>query len=89
VPEEDPATIWQESEAAATVGGMPIMMRMGVNRNPPLTPKSPAMKPTIAPIPTNRGSRLLIPATGRKIHIRTSSKLKHHQKRARDTPLNQ
>src|SRR5208283_3910420 len=71
-PEDDPATIWQESEAAATVGGIPIIIRMGVSKNPPLTPNIPERKPTIAPTPTRIGSGMLIPATGRSIHIMAS-----------------
>jgi len=75
--------IWQESEAAATVGGIPIMIRMGVIRNPPLTPNSPAMKPTTAPAPTSSGRRILIPAMGRKTHIEA-----HHRNTAGETTRN-
>ena len=68
--------IWQESEAAATVGGIPSIIKTGVRRNPPLTPKSPERKPTIAPAPTKTRSLLLIPATGRRTHIKISFRLK-------------
>ena len=68
-PEDEAATIWHESDAAATVGGIPIIMRMGVRRNPPPTPRRPERKPTKAPAPINRKRLMLIPATGRKTNI--------------------
>ena len=64
-PEEAAATIWLESEAAATAGGMPIIIISGVRRKPPPTPKSPERKPTRPPIPRIRKKLMLIPAMGR------------------------
>src|SRR5579885_1075272 len=67
--DEDAATIWQESEAAATVGGIPTSIRMGVSRNPPPTPSNPDRKPTSAPAPTRIQRLIVIPAIGKKIDI--------------------
>src|SRR5208283_5517883 len=57
------------SEAAATVGGTPTIIKIGVIRNPPPTPTNPERKPTSIPTATIRNRLVLIPATGRRICI--------------------
>src|SRR5208282_1101989 len=57
------------SEAAATVGGTPIIIKIGVIRNPPPTPTNPERKPTNTPTATTRNRLMLIPATGRRMCI--------------------
>jgi len=64
IPEEDAATIWQESLAAATVAGIPIMIRIGVIRKPPPTPRRPERNPTSDPTPASSNKETLWPATG-------------------------
>ena len=59
------ATIWLESEAAATVDGIPTMIRSGVMRKPPPTPNSPERKPTAPPRPKSSTMLMLLPASGR------------------------
>ena len=68
-PEEAPATIWLESEAAATAGGMPTIINKGVSKKPPPTPKSPERNPTSPPAPRMMKKLMLIPAMGRYISI--------------------
>jgi hypothetical protein len=65
VPEVEAATIWLESEAAATVEGMPAMISRGVMRNPPPTPKRPERKPTTPPRPKRSKMLILLPAMGK------------------------
>jgi|GEM_PF-5999946 len=65
VPEVEAPTIWLESEAAATVGGMPIMISSGVMRKPPPTPKMPDKRPTAPPRPRMASTFTLFPAMGR------------------------
>ena len=65
VPDVEAPTIWLESEAAATVGGMPNIIRSGVIRNPPPTPKMPDSRPTPPPKPKITSMLTLFPAIGR------------------------
>ena len=46
-------TIWFESEAAATVGGMPSMINSGVIKKPPPTPNIPGKDAHDAAQPQN------------------------------------
>ena len=77
VPEAEVATMALLSEAAATVGGTPIIIRIGVIRKPPPTPTRPDRKPTTMPTPTSRKTLMLVPATGRRISIAFLSLLAH------------
>ena len=65
VPEADAATIWLASVAAATVGGIPIIIRRGVMRNPPPTPNRPDKSPTSSPRPTTSQRLTLVKAIGK------------------------
>ena len=65
-PEAEVATIALVSEAAATIGGMPIIMSIGVVRKPPPTPKRPDKKPITKPTETSRPMLIEMPAIGRK-----------------------
>ena len=65
VPEVEAPTIWLESEEAATVGGMPIIINSGVIRKPPPTPKIPESRPTAPPSPNIARQLTLLPAMGR------------------------
>src|SRR5208337_4211787 len=65
VPDVEAPTIWLESEAAATVGGMPNIIRSGVIRNPPPTPKMPDSRPTPPPKQRITSMLTLFPAIGR------------------------
>ena len=47
------------------VGGIPIMIRAGVSKKPPPTPKRPDRKPTVRPIPSSKRMLTLTPAIGR------------------------
>jgi len=67
VPDVDAPTIWFESEAAATVGGIPNIIRSGVIRKPPPTPKTPESSPTKPPRPRIRKMFTLFPAIGKYI----------------------
>ena len=66
-PDADVATMALVSDAAATVGGTPIIIRIGVIRKPPPTPSSPDMKPTTAPTDTSRAKLIDMPAIGSRM----------------------
>ena len=72
-PDEDVATMALVSEAAATVGGTPIIIRMGVSRNPPPTPSRPESTPTRPPAAIRRKTLILIPAIGKRIRMECAS----------------
>ena len=54
------------SEAAATTGGMPTIISMGVVRKPPPTPNKPERKPITKPTEISKPILMGIPAIGKK-----------------------
>ncbi|MBI5188781.1 MAG: hypothetical protein HZA07_06950, partial [Nitrospirae bacterium] len=61
----DAATIWFKPVAAAIVEGMPSIIRSGVIRKPPPTPKRPESMPTAKPSPTGMNTLIFVRATGK------------------------
>ena len=64
-PEKEEATIWGACVDTATVGGMPMNIRIGVIRKPPPTPNKPDRNPIPPPNPSNRKMLTEISAMGR------------------------